>query len=439
MARIHKSLVNDGSTGEGKPRGSESRKAAKRAPAHRAAGAPVSSTEGHGSGVRDERDEVSPTIDTVRRSVAHVLQAVSESVQETIGRRDSVMADTRRAEERLAALEANRSMLRELGATRTQVEELTRDLEALRAERVEVLRATDRSLRSALELRETLIAEIAELQHRRDQLAFDVERASASPRVEAAPAAAPVRSVAEAPAEEVVMEPPTPMRVEPPDVPELEAPKARPSETRGTSRRRGFPLLRSAIIVVFALLVGALAILLTELPDAFGWHLLTVMSGSMEPTIPVGSVVIERQFPAEEIHEGEVITFFTPSTGPDTPVTHRVVGMETQDGQRRLVTKGDANDTEDTWTVNASQPVGRVDGWLPYLGYLRAWLSTALARAIIIGVAVLGLILPAVWPRSQGNGGEMRSSETATFDDLSRDIDALLDTNTERRAPRATE
>ncbi len=404
MARTQESPVNDRSPGDRPPASGSPEPEAKSAP-------------GHGLDISDAGDEVAPAIDTVRRGVAHVLQAVTESVQETIGRRDAMTADTRRAEERLAALEANRSILRELGATRAQVEELTHDLETLRAERVDLLRSTEQSLRSAIELRESLIAEIAELQSKRDRLAMDVERAG--PAATQAPTRKPVPSREQPPVEEggTATESPSgaPAAIE-----------MLPAETGGRRRGSRFAILRYGIMALFTLLILALAVLLTPLPKYAGWQVLTVQSGSMEPTIPVGAVVFEpvQQISVDAVQPGDIITFATEATGPDTPVTHRVVRIETVDGQRKLVTKGDANNTEDSWTVPASQTVTRVVAWAPYLGYARVWLSTTLARSVIIGIAFLGLVLPALWPR--GREDAATSTRTESFDDLSRDIDALL-------------
>lgn len=85
-----------------------------------------------------------------------------------------------------------------------------------------------------------------------------------------------------------------------------------------------------------------------------------VLSGSMEPSIPTGSVIFTLS--DEEICIGDIITF----QKQGTVITHRIDGR-TQNG---YITKGDANSLVDAGTVSIDQIIGKVLFYIPYLGYL---------------------------------------------------------------------
>jgi signal peptidase len=142
-------------------------------------------------------------------------------------------------------------------------------------------------------------------------------------------------------------------------------------------------LLAAATIVV----VGLAAI--TVGPKFLPYQALVVRSGSMEPTIPTGSVVFYRKIDAVKVKVGDVIVFAKP--GQETEkVTHRVfqIGRD-PNGGRYFVTKGDANGTPDPWRVPAAGT-----GWIavthvPAIGYVLADMQSPLGRLLL-------LLIPAV-------------------------------------------
>jgi len=146
---------------------------------------------------------------------------------------------------------------------------------------------------------------------------------------------------------------------------------------------------------LLSVLLLGLAVLLTPVSQLIGWEIFSVQSGSMEPTINVGGIVVVHPVPADQLKVGDVITFVDQNR-PDTFVTHRIVELSITDGQAMAKTKGDANNTADAWSVPTTKTVGRVDLALPYLGFLMVWLSSPLAKVAILGIAVLGLAVPSV-------------------------------------------
>ncbi|WP_374712482.1 signal peptidase I [Symbiobacterium terraclitae] len=141
-------------------------------------------------------------------------------------------------------------------------------------------------------------------------------------------------------------------------------------------------ILNGAVTAVLAvILVATVALAITArrsqdgMPSVLGYKVLSVLSGSMEPAIKPGDVIIvEPLKPDHEIKEGDVITFRA-ADASDMLITHRVVGIVSVNGEpTAYVTKGDNNDAVDLSPVSRSQVVG-IQRWrVPYYGYLREFM-----------------------------------------------------------------
>lgn len=139
---------------------------------------------------------------------------------------------------------------------------------------------------------------------------------------------------------------------------------------------RGLSLLVTLAIVA-ALLIAA--------PLLFGNQPMIVLSGSMEPAYPVGSITYYKQAPFEEIEIGDTITF---GIGESSLATHRVVDKDTNAGT--FTTKGDANDTQDANPVSYQQVKGKTAAFaIPYAGFFVDFLQNWYAIAACAGVLVL--------------------------------------------------
>lgn len=110
----------------------------------------------------------------------------------------------------------------------------------------------------------------------------------------------------------------------------------------------------------------ALAVVISALPITGGIKILAVLSGSMEPTIHTGSIVIVR--PHATYRMGDVVTFKSIGT-KNISITHRVVEMRVDRGEPSYVTKGDANNAADTRVILQKEVIGSVIFSIPYLGY----------------------------------------------------------------------
>jgi signal peptidase I len=143
--------------------------------------------------------------------------------------------------------------------------------------------------------------------------------------------------------------------------------------------------------------LGLGATALVALPGLFGYKTLTVVSGSMEPTLGTGSVVIDEVISPLDAHPGDIVTFDDPLR--QRQLTHRLKRMRVEGNTAYMVTLGDANDAPERWTVPLDGEIGRVAYHVPKLGYLRAALSTRYARLVLLGGVVLlgGLLLIDIW------------------------------------------
>lgn len=116
-------------------------------------------------------------------------------------------------------------------------------------------------------------------------------------------------------------------------------------------------------IVVVVVLIIAILLVGTRL---IGYRSFVVLSGSMEPTYHVGSVIYVQNTPAEEIEVGDPITFVLDENL--TVATHRVVAIDK--ARHEFTTKGDANDFEDGKPVHFNNLIGKPILTIPKLGYI---------------------------------------------------------------------
>ena len=136
----------------------------------------------------------------------------------------------------------------------------------------------------------------------------------------------------------------------------------------------------------------ALAAVVT-LSAAFGYTSLTVLSGSMEPVLYPGDVVVAKKMAPAEARPGDVVSFRAPDD-PSKIYTHRIVRMRVLDQQVQFVTRGDANTGVERWSVQREGTVARVDLRVPKLGYLTNSIGSKFGR---LGFLVVPALLLAVF------------------------------------------
>lgn len=119
--------------------------------------------------------------------------------------------------------------------------------------------------------------------------------------------------------------------------------------------------------ILACLVLVALLLTVSVFPVTGNFKVKMVESGSMEPSIKTGALVVIK--PAEDYKVGDVITFngFDKEKGS---VTHRIVDMEIIEGKKSFITKGDANNASDKRGVPKNRIIGKVLFDIPYLGYI---------------------------------------------------------------------
>ncbi len=142
-----------------------------------------------------------------------------------------------------------------------------------------------------------------------------------------------------------------------------------------------------AVVILVSLTIGSALVL-----AVVGYRPLVVRSGSMEPNLDVGDVVVVDWRRARDIDVGDIVTFVSTEVDSQS-VTHRVSGLDAAAGLVTFETRGDANESSEIWTVPEADLVGLVVGRVPMIGGAVAGLGRL--RAVIAGVG-LGLALLSV-------------------------------------------
>lgn len=163
-------------------------------------------------------------------------------------------------------------------------------------------------------------------------------------------------------------------------------------------RRSSF---RTIARVTTALVAGAVVTLVAGYAALLvaGFRPVAVYSGSMRPTLAVGSLAVDRVVSASSVRVGDVITFDDPYV-KGRLVTHRVVKIVQTKHGLAYRTKGDANATRDPWAIRLDGQVGRVAFNVPVVGYALWYLHTREVRGLLlagfVGFLLFG-VLRRIW------------------------------------------
>lgn len=152
-----------------------------------------------------------------------------------------------------------------------------------------------------------------------------------------------------------------------------------------------------------AIVTATLLVALILAPRVLPVQTLVVISGSMEPVIPIGSLILMERIESSALTVGEVITFQRPDRIGEL-VTHRIVAEQiAPDGTRAFATKGDASGVPDPWVVPAVGIGWRLLAIVPVAGYVLEALRSDVARLLMF-VAPLSmlaaLVLTSIWRRT---------------------------------------
>ena len=152
---------------------------------------------------------------------------------------------------------------------------------------------------------------------------------------------------------------------------------------QGTARLAGALVLLGVGALLCVLLVTAAA-------KPWGYQTYVIYGSSMEPAIEVGSLVVAKPAKVDGLQVGDIIVFPSPSS--ETTVTHRIVGISEEHGERYFATKGDASSGADPLEVSLENGAQQVVYHAPYLGYFVHFARSTLGILLLLVLPALGLL-----------------------------------------------
>lgn len=155
----------------------------------------------------------------------------------------------------------------------------------------------------------------------------------------------------------------------------------------------------TATVIALIILVGGTAMMIADIRPAI------VMSGSMEPAIHTGSMVLVDKN-EHDIKPRDIIAF----ESGGAVVVHRAIRVS----EKGIVTKGDANDCRDPGIVSTEQLKGKVILWVPYAGYAAAAFGSVPGIIVMLSLCMLMTVLYHAGDKEAGTDG--RNKNTAGSD-----------------------
>ena len=123
--------------------------------------------------------------------------------------------------------------------------------------------------------------------------------------------------------------------------------------------------------------------------SVFGYSILKVATGSMEPTIDTGEYIIVKKTDVKDINVGDIITYYSEDPEiKDFMVTHRVIRLN-EDGT--FVTMGDANPVEDYIDVKPERILGRFVRKSHFFGVIGGFANVR--KIVLAGVTIVILVM----------------------------------------------
>ena len=148
----------------------------------------------------------------------------------------------------------------------------------------------------------------------------------------------------------------------------------------------------NTITTIIVVMVAIFAVMLVGV-RLFGLQVFFVLSGSMEPECPVGSLIYVRKVDYKELKVDDTIAFFLDE---DTVATHRIVKVlvdEEDPNTIRFLTKGDTNDDPDAKAVHCKNVIGTLVLAIPYLGYVSNYIQNPPGMYVAISAGAILMVL----------------------------------------------
>lgn len=166
-------------------------------------------------------------------------------------------------------------------------------------------------------------------------------------------------------------------------------------DIRRIQKWMGWLVTAGLVLVVVLCLYVVIQVLSHGYANLGGFMMFRVVTGSMEPEIPTGALLIAREVPIETIQLGDIVCFRTQLSDIwGKIVTHRVVGiMENPAGSLLLETKGDANLASDIFFVDQGNFVGKVVWYTGSKSLFAGMMSLFTNKIGFLGFIVIPVLL----------------------------------------------
>lgn len=164
--------------------------------------------------------------------------------------------------------------------------------------------------------------------------------------------------------------------------------RVKPQLVQRTSKQFGSLVTFASILLL--ILAGVIA-LSARTTVVGGYHVFAVLTGSMEPDLPVHTALLVHTIDPTMIRIGDIITFEEPGNNR-VLITHRVIAIDTTAETKIFRTKGDANPAPDPWRVPSTAVKGKVYYHIPWIGSFIAFLNTKPGIALFVILPVLFLV-----------------------------------------------
>jgi signal peptidase I len=149
------------------------------------------------------------------------------------------------------------------------------------------------------------------------------------------------------------------------------------------------------VLVWILAIAGATLALAIVGPLAFGARPYTVLTGSMEPAIAPGDVVVAGRIEPPEARVGDIVMFRDPADRERT-ITHRVKRIRRAGDRLWFVTRGDANNHGERWRIAADGQLGRVLYTVPVVGQVAVF-AGRIGPGLLLTIGVLLLVANELW------------------------------------------
>ena len=135
------------------------------------------------------------------------------------------------------------------------------------------------------------------------------------------------------------------------------------------------PLLIYNLSLIFQSVINP-----NETPSFLGIKTYVIVSGSMEPELNIGDIVVVKDIKENELQNGDIISF----REGQSVVTHRIIDIKTLDNEIQFTTKGDNNNSADNKSINIDVIEGKVLTSIPFLGKIALMLQGKLTIILIV-------------------------------------------------------